>query len=111
MFIHFGKLKGDMPSEIRRIANFLDIEIDETKWREILEHCSFNYMKAHATPSVPLGGAFWDGGAEQFIYKGINGRWRDVLNETEITKYENLAIAELGEECAHWLSTGERLKT
>ena len=111
MFIHFAKLKEDMPGEIRRIAAFLDIEIDETKWREILEHCSFTYMKAHATPSVPLGGAFWDGGAEQFIYKGINGRWRDVLNETEIIKYENLAIAELGEECAHWLSTGERLKT
>ena len=66
-------------------------------------------MKANATPSVPLGGAFWDGGAEQFIHKGINGRWRDVLNETEISKYEELAITELGDECAHWLATGQTL--
>ena len=107
IFVHFAKLKEDMPGEIRRIATFLDIEIDETKWGEILEHCSFDYMKANATPSVPLGGAFWDGGAEQFIYKGVNGRWRELLNATEIKKYDSLAVKELGKECAAWLTTGE----
>ena len=109
MFLHFANLKENMPGEIRRVAAFLDIEIDEAKWGDILHHCSFDYMKANATPSVPLGGAFWDGGAEQFIYKGINGRWRDLLNETEISKYEELAITELGDECSHWLATGQTL--
>ena len=107
MLIHFGALKKDMPGEIRQIAEYLDIPIDETKWDDILHHCGFDYMKAHATPSVPLGGVFWDGGAEQFIYKGENGRWRDTLSEIESAKYENLAAAELGDECAHWLATGE----
>ena len=64
-------------------------------------------MKANATPSVPLGGAFWDGGAEQFIFKGTNGRWRDILNESEIKKYDDLAIAKLGHDSAHWLATGQ----
>ena len=95
-----------MPKEIRRIAGFLDIDINEKKWHEILQHCSFDYMKANATPSVPLGGAFWDGGAEQFIYKGVNGRWRELLNSTEIKKYDSLAVKELGTECAAWLTTG-----
>ena len=63
-------LKDDMPGEIRRIAAFLEIPIDEATWEAILEHCSFDYMKANATASVPLGGAFWDGGAETFIHKG-----------------------------------------
>ena len=107
MFLHFSNLKEDMPSEIRRVAEFLNIQIDEENWEDILKHCSFDYMKANATPSVPLGGAFWDGGAEQFINKGINGRWRELLNDTEIAKYEELAIAELGEECANWLATGK----
>ena len=107
MFVHFSNLKADMPGEIRRIASFLDITIDEANWDQILEHCSFDYMKANATPSVPLGGAFWDGGAEQFIFKGINGRWRDILNEGEIKKYDDLAIAKLGKNCAHWLATGQ----
>ncbi len=108
MLVHFSTLKADMPGEIRRIAAFLDIDVDESKWASILKHCSFNYMKAHATQSVPLGGAFWDGGAETFINKGTNGRWRDTLSQQESATYESRAIAELGEACARWLATGER---
>jgi aryl sulfotransferase len=106
-FIHFAKLKSDMPGEIRRLAEFLEIPIDEQKWQSILHHCSFDYMKANGTKSVPLGGAFWDGGAQTFIHKGINGRWRDVLQQDEVEKYERLAEQELGSECARWLSTGD----
>ena len=39
-----------------KIAAFLEIPIDESKWDAILEHCSFEYMKANAAKSVPLGG-------------------------------------------------------
>lgn len=106
-FIHFASLKRDMPGEIRRIAAFLDIAIDESKWDRILHHCSFDYMKAHATKTVPLAGAFWDGGAQTFINKGVNGVWRDVLSAAEVEKYERLAARELTPACAHWLATGE----
>ena len=106
-FIHFANLKKDMPSEIRKVAEFLKIEIDDNKWNDILEHCTFDYMKKNATKSTPLGGAFWDAGAKVFINKGTNGRWRDLLSKEESQRYEKMAIAELGKECAHWLSTGE----
>jgi len=106
-FLHFENLKRDMPAEIRLLAAFLDIPINEDKWDDILLHCSFDYMKANATKSVPLGGAFWDGGAQTFIHKGVNGRWREVLSEEDILRYEQRAAAELGGECAHWLQTGE----
>ena len=72
--------------------------------RRIVEHCSFDYMKRNAGKAVPLGGAFWDGGAETFIHKGINGRWRDVLSPDESGAYEVKARAELGEPCAAWLA-------
>ncbi len=111
MFLHFGQLKVDMGREIRRVATFLEISIDESKWDAILEHCSFDYMKKNAAKSVPLGGLFWDGGAQTFINKGTNGRWRDLLSAEESEKYERMARAELGEECAHWLATGEFLES
>lgn len=107
-FAHFANLKADMPGQIRQIAAFLDVPIDEAKWDDILLHCSFDYMKAHATPSVPAGGVFWEGGAETFIHKGVNGRWRDVLSDAECDAYEKLAVAELGPDCARWLKTGQR---
>jgi aryl sulfotransferase len=108
MMLHFGQLKADMPREIRRMADFLGIAVDEAAWPAILEHCSFAYMKANAAPSVPLGGAFWDGGAEVFINKGVNGRWHDTLSPAEAAAYEQRAVTELGAACAGWLATGER---
>jgi aryl sulfotransferase len=106
MFVHFEKLKQDMPGEMRRIAGFLDIAINEDNWGAIVEHCSFDYMKANAAASVPLGGAFWDGGAETFVHKGTNGRWRDTLSADESARYEQQALDELGADCAEWLKSG-----
>ena len=107
MLVHFSIMKRDMPGQMRRIAAFLDIPIDETKWPTIVEYCSFDWMKSHATKSVPLGGAFWDAGAQVFINKGVNGRWSEVLTPEENAEYEARAVRELGPECAHWLATGE----
>ena len=105
-FIHFADLKKDMAGEIRRVAEFLGIVVDEDVWESILLHCSFDYMKANATQSVPLGGAFWDGGAKSFIHKGKNGRWRDTLSQEDAQKYEDRALKELGPDCAKWLAEG-----
>ncbi|MGA7545342.1 MAG: sulfotransferase domain-containing protein [Methyloceanibacter sp.] len=88
MLLHFADLKRDLPGEIRKIAAFLDLPLDEARFPAILEHCSFDYMKSHATKSVPLGGAFWEGGAETFIHRGTNGRWRDVLTPEDCAAYE-----------------------
>jgi len=104
--IHFAQLKADLPGQMREIAAFLNIPIDESKWDAMLKHCSFDYMKQNATKSVPLGGIFWDGGAQTFVHKGTNGRWREVLTAAESQKYEKLAQQHLGEECARWLATG-----
>ncbi len=104
--LHFNDLKRDMPGEIRRIAAFLDIPIDESKWNDIVTHCSFDYMKANATKSVPLGGAFWDGGAQNFIHKGVNGRWTETLTPEENAAYEKRAVEELGPQASDWLMKG-----
>jgi aryl sulfotransferase len=109
LLLHFAELKADMPGQIRRIADFLDIAIDEARWPAIVEHCSFDYMKRHAELAAPLGGAFWEGGAGTFINKGTNGRWRDLLSAQECARYEDMARRELGDACAHWLATGERV--
>jgi aryl sulfotransferase len=106
MLVHFNELKRDLSGQIRRIASFLDIEIDGQHWPAIFEHCGFDYMKAHAARVVPLGGSLWNGGAKTFMHKGTNARWRDVLSPEEIARYEQVALEKLGVECATWLETG-----
>jgi aryl sulfotransferase len=106
MLVHFADLKADMEGQIRRIAGFLGVDVADDSWPAILEHCSFDYMKRNAARSAPLGGAFWEGGAETFIHKGTNGRWRDVVGAEEIRKYEQVALQKLGPEAAAWLADG-----
>jgi aryl sulfotransferase len=106
MLLHFADLKRDMPGQMRRIASFLDIPVDEARWPAMVEYCSFDWMKKNATQSVPLGGAFWDGGAETFIHKGVNGRWADTLTYEDCAEYEARAERELGAACARWLANG-----
>ena len=107
LFIHFNDLKEDMPAQMRRIADFFGIQVREEHWPRIIEYCTFDWMKNNATKSVPLGGVFWDGGAEVFINKGVNGRWRDVLTDADCRRYEARAVAELGADCARWFITGK----
>jgi aryl sulfotransferase len=62
-------------------------------------------MKEHADamfPGIPM-----KEGGRTFINKGTNGRWRDELTPEDIAAYEAKALTELGEDCAHWLATGE----
>lgn len=106
MMVHFADLKADMGGQIQQIADFIGVEIDDAIMQQVLAHCSFDYMKANAGQSVPLGGAFWDGGAETFIHKGRNGRWSDDLSSEVSARYEQTAIDRLGSACANWLMHG-----
>ena len=88
-------------------VNFLEVDVPSDRWPSILDHCSFEYMKSHAELVAPLGGAIFKGGAQEFIFKGTNGRWRDQLTPQDVEAYEARALDELGPECARWLATGE----
>jgi len=109
LLLHFSDMKRDLPGSIRKIADFLDIEIDEKTFPAIVEHCGFEYMKAHAETVAPLGGVLWQGGAQTFVNKGTNGRWQGTLSAAEVAAYQAKAMAELGPDCAKWLAMGEGL--
>ncbi len=105
--LHFNNLKADLPGEMRRIANFLAIEVDEALWPVLVEHCTFDYMKEHASEVIAKIEWFWEGGGKTFIHKGTNGRWRDVLIPADIRKYEAAVKENLAPDCVSWLATGQ----
>jgi aryl sulfotransferase len=100
LLLHFNNLKADMPPEIWRIARFLEIEIDEAKWPEIVEHCTFDYMRRHTAAHPAILDHVCQEGGKTFFNKGTNGRWKDVLSAADIEKYERLAGENLSPECA-----------
>ncbi len=106
LLVHFNDLKANMAREIRRIARFLEIEVDRAKWSVILEHCSFDYMR-DAASAIEMLDKFFERGGTTFIHKGTNGRWKDVLSAREIARCDEVAARYLTPACARWLKTGK----
>jgi aryl sulfotransferase len=94
LLVHYANLKADLPRELRRISEFLAIQIDEVLLPAIVEHCSFDYMRAGSNNHPNF-------------HKGVNGRWRDVLDPAEIARCDEVALQNLTPDCANWLSSGE----
>lgn len=103
---HFADMKADLPGQIRRLATFLDIEIEPGNWQAILDHCSLGHMRNLARRSDILPRIFRQGG-DTLIHKGTNGRWREVLTTEDIAASDAAAARHLSADCAHWLATGQ----
>jgi aryl sulfotransferase len=105
LLVHFCGLKSDLRFEIKRVAKFLEVEIEALDLDTIIEHCSFDYMKENALNFME--NKHFIGGAKTFFCKGTNERWKDLLTKEESQSYEKRAIEELGVEGARWLATGD----
>ena len=105
LFVHYADLKADLETEIRRIADFCDIEVDGAAWPAILPSVGFEAMRAEARGSEdPIARAL-EGGAQRFFFKGGNGRWRVVLTEEDLALYET-AASTLDPVLRRWLEGG-----
>jgi aryl sulfotransferase len=103
LLLHFNDLTADLPGQIRKIADFLDIVVDEQAITGMVEHCSLDHMKRLAAAQEGLNSRIKAG---RFIHMGTNGRWRDVLSADDIAKCDAIAAAQLAPDCARWLATG-----
>ena len=104
--IHYSDLLAEPESEMRRIAGFLDIEVPEDAWPRIVKAVSLKEMKKQGERYAPGGGQFWKGGAQTFLNKGTNGRWRDVLSDEELALYDTACQRALTPECREWMENG-----
>ena len=107
LLVHYNNIKEDLSGVIAKIAKFMNFDSDTLKMDDILHHCSFQYVKEHATTYAPIGGKPFKDGPSSFFYKGTNERWKDMLSVKEVEYYEKTAEERLGKECAYWLATGK----
>lgn len=105
-FFHYNDFLNDTEVEIKRLAAYLEIEVDDKYWPQIIDAISLDSMRARGPEYAPDGGAFWKGGADTFLNKGTNGRWKDVLSEEELAQYDELSEKALTPDCRRWLEVG-----
>lgn len=109
LFVHYNDLLADLQGEIRRIAAFLNIDLSDRMVGELAEATSFSTMKEKAEMVAPGGGMPWKGGAQTFIFKGTNGRWKDVFSAEELALYDAAVARVLTPDCVQWLEQGRKV--
>jgi len=106
LLVHYNDLKTDLAGEMRRIARFLGIAVPDAKWPAVVERCTFEAMRARGEEIGNF--ALFEGGAKSFLFKGTNGRWRDVLSSDELETYAKRASELMPADAAAWLESGRR---
>jgi aryl sulfotransferase len=106
LLVHYADLKADRGGEMRRIADFLDIRIDEALWPSLVEAAGFEVMREQGDTLAPMFRTAFQDGARSFFNRGVNGRWRDVFRPQDLAAYEQVVAATLPPDLAAWLEYG-----
>lgn len=102
LVVHYEDMLADLEREVRRIAAFCGIPIDETQMPRILERCSFAYMK---TQEDKLDVGTYERHLQamisarqtdvMFIREGKKGKGRDRLSEAQRARYATVFTKQL----------------
>ena len=105
LLVHYADMKADLDGEMRRIAAFLGVDVDESNWSSLVQRATFESMKQDAQARSGSLALVFEGGADRFYFQGTNGRWRDVLTPEDLALYET-AAARLEPDLRRWLENG-----
>jgi aryl sulfotransferase len=105
LLVHYNDLLRNLDGEMRRIANFLEIEVVDARWSSLVTAAQFNNMKIAGDKLMPQLKTFL-GGSENFFHRGSNGLWRDVFTHDDIVAYATKVREKLSPGLAAWLSDG-----
>ncbi|MEE4289626.1 MAG: sulfotransferase domain-containing protein [Erythrobacter sp.] len=106
LLVHYNDLKADRADEMRRIAQFCGIETPEPLFADMVEAAGFSSMKRDGAQLLGLAEAAFKGGADSFLHKGTNERWRGVLTDPDLADYREAMAARVPVDLARWLEHG-----
>jgi aryl sulfotransferase len=106
LLVHFADLKADREGEMRRIADFLGIEVAPALWPRLVAAAGFEAMQRDGEALIPMAHMLWEGGPSRFLNKGTNGRWRDVVASEDLARYDARVAREFSPSLARWVESG-----
>jgi aryl sulfotransferase len=106
LFVHYNDLKADLVGEMRRISEFLEIDTPQDRLPVLAAAAQFDSMKKDGAALMPGIEQAFDRGADRFLNKGTNGRWKDALTAEDLARYDAAARRKLSPSLAAWLENG-----
>jgi aryl sulfotransferase len=106
LLVHYNDLKANLDGEMRRVASFLQISVEASRWPSLVEAATFEVMQKASDRLMPQAKAMLSGGSGEFFYKGAVGRWRAVLSAEQLAAYARVAREECPPALVNWLEHG-----
>lgn len=90
LYVHYEDLIANLEGELRKIAGFCDLHIEESRYPAIVQRCSFSFMKNHEDKFSLLNQIFLDKGWDmnKFIRKGKTQEWKSYFSHEQLRSLE-----------------------
>jgi aryl sulfotransferase len=109
LMVHYSDLLADLDAEMRRVAAFLGIEVNEAVWPSLVHAANFKEMQARGEAITPgANRLFGEGGVRRFFNNGTSGRWRGILTDDDLALYDAKVCEMFSPDLAAWLEGGRR---
>ncbi len=106
LHVHYADLKADLEGEMRRIAAFLEIDTPDALMPRLVEAARFDTMRSQGEEMLPQLRMAFDHGSQRFLALGRNGRWKGVLTDADLARYDALVRSRLSEAHNAWIHNG-----
>jgi len=106
LFVHYSDLLKDLDAEMRRVAAFLGVEVDEESWPSLVDAADFNSMQRAGDSLMPHLARTFAEGSRRFFNKGRNGRWEGVFADEDLALYDAKMREKFTPGLAAWIAGG-----
>ena len=103
---HFVDYQADLPGQLARLADFLQVELSPVRARQLAEEASIERSRARAmdvAPEAHLG--VWKD-PQAFFRSGASGQWLDQLTDQQKQRYDQRMLDLVPEDLAAWIHGG-----
>ncbi len=108
VMLHYSELKANLEGEMRALAVCLAIEVPEEQWPGLVAAASFDAMRRNVDKTVPnIDKQFWRD-PNKFFNRGTSGQWRELLDASDLTRYDKRVASLVGPDLAACGPTPER---
>lgn len=102
LLLHYADLRTDLAGQMRRIAAFLDIAVDEDRWPALVEAAGIDAMRARADDLVPaVSSKIWHDN-QTFFAEGRLGGWQSLPADV-LERYDERAGELFTPDLRNWL--------